>query len=635
MSEELNEGAAGAKPNAENEVASPSTTAVINYLTGGDLPLAKRIPTLDDVPETPAPAAPAQPEPAPAPLSTAVPDFLPEVEEVPQPDATVVAPAVPVVSSVPEGYSGAAPSIAPVERPVAAAPKRAAHFATPVADEPDDDEPSNDGFASLDVIGQNAWEEPAPKKGILKKVAIGLAAAAVVAAAYVGGAFYFASHFLPNTTIEGRDVSLQSTSDLEAMLKREIAGYSTHVTGDGIDLTITAADVDLQVNSERYVEEAKEQQNQWAWPLLMLQGSHQLSVDEGASINETKLNELLKGPFEAVNAAAEKSQDATIAYSKEDGAYRVVPEVYGTEIDVELATEAVSAGLLSLSPEVKLGNEEVVQPQVKSDNDHLNQAVNEANEIVTLEIPLTLGGHEAYVIGPELISQWVTLDDDLNAKVDAEKVDAWTHVEMSALMDTVGTERTYKRPDGHTVTVSGGTYGWITDSAATTPLIVDALENHKSDPIAVPCKQEAASFDGIGKADWGDTWIEVDLAAQYAWYYVDGECVWETAIVSGTPDGEHDTPSGVYFINENKQMNITLVGFDEDKDGEPDYKTDVTYWMPFINVNIGLHDAWWRYEFGGDIYTWYGSHGCINLPTDAARELYDMADVGTVVITHW
>ena len=110
---------------------------------------------------------------------------------------------------------------------------------------------------------------------------------------------------------------------------------------------------------------------------------------------------------------------------------------------------------------------------------------------------------------------------------------------LNAHMDTVGTERTYKRPDGHTVTVSGGTYGWITDSAATTPLIVDALENHKSDPIAVPCKQEAASFDGIGKADWGDTWIEVDLAAQYAWYYVDGECVWETAIVSGTPDGEH------------------------------------------------------------------------------------------------
>ena len=71
------------------------------------------------------------------------------------------------------------------------------------------------------------------------------------------------------------------------------------------------------------------------------------------------------------------------------------------------------------------------------------------------------------------------------------------------------------------------------------------------------------------------------------------------------------------------------------KDGEPDYKTDVTYWMPFINVNIGLHDAWWRYEFGGDIYTWYGSHGCVNLPTDAARELYYMAGVGTVVITHW
>ena len=626
MSEELIQGADGALSNEDVEApASPSTTAVIKYLNGGDIPLAKRIPSLDDLPslddEPKAPAEPAhvaapapepKPEPKPEPEVLTLP--VEEAKEVPspEPDATVVAPVVPEAAA-----------------PASSAPKHGAHFAS-----------SSDGIDGLEVLGQDdSWAYDAVKgnyksPGRRRAIIGGAVAALLVAAIYGGGAFYFGTHFLPNTTIEGRDVSLQTVSELEAALDHEIADYSMHVTGDGLDLTISAADVDLQVNSSRYVEEAKAQQSQWTWPLGLLQGSHELSVSEGATFNEQKLEEIVKAPVEAINANAEPPADATIAYSEDLGTFVVVDEVYGTEIDLERATDCVEEGLLSLTQEVTLDEEQLIQPQVKGDDEHLNQAVLDANDIVTLEIPLRMGGHEAYVIDHSLIVQWVTLDENLKATVDRNRVDAWTHGEMCLFTDTVGSERTYTRPDGRVVTVSGGTYGWITDSDATTQLIMDALEAHSSEPIEIPCKQEAAEYLGIGQADWGGTWIDVDLAEQHAYYYVDNEVVWQTEIVSGTPDGEHNTPSGVYYIND-KSMNVTLVGFDEDKDGEPDYKTDVTYWMPFINVNVGLHDAWWRYEFGGTIYTWYGSHGCINLPSEKAQELYDMAPVGTVVITHW
>jgi lipoprotein-anchoring transpeptidase ErfK/SrfK len=78
-----------------------------------------------------------------------------------------------------------------------------------------------------------------------------------------------------------------------------------------------------------------------------------------------------------------------------------------------------------------------------------------------------------------------------------------------------------------------------------------------------------------------------------------------------------------------------LLGSDEDDDGEPDYETPVTYWMPFVDNSIGFHDAYWRSSFGGTIYTYGGSHGCINLPTSAAQSLYDIIEVGTVVVVHW
>jgi lipoprotein-anchoring transpeptidase ErfK/SrfK len=90
---------------------------------------------------------------------------------------------------------------------------------------------------------------------------------------------------------------------------------------------------------------------------------------------------------------------------------------------------------------------------------------------------------------------------------------------------------------------------------------------------------------------------------------------------------------GTFHIN-NKMTDQTLVGADEDKDGEPDYRSKVSYWMPFQGNSVGLHDAPWRSSFGGTIYQWNGSHGCINLPSQSAAELFSLVKVGDKVIVH-
>ena len=55
--------------------------------------------------------------------------------------------------------------------------------------------------------------------------------------------------------------------------------------------------------------------------------------------------------------------------------------------------------------------------------------------------------------------------------------------------------------------------------------------------------------------------------------------------------------------------------------------------MPF-NGGIGLHDSNWRSTFGGDIYKTNGSHGCINLPTDAAKLIYETVEIGYPVVCY-
>ena len=63
----------------------------------------------------------------------------------------------------------------------------------------------------------------------------------------------------------------------------------------------------------------------------------------------------------------------------------------------------------------------------------------------------------------------------------------------------------------------------------------------------------------------------------------------------------------------------------------PNYATPVDFWMP-VKGSIGLHDADWRKEFGGDIYLTNGSHGCVNIPPEVMPTIYDEYEIGTPVI---
>jgi lipoprotein-anchoring transpeptidase ErfK/SrfK len=51
-----------------------------------------------------------------------------------------------------------------------------------------------------------------------------------------------------------------------------------------------------------------------------------------------------------------------------------------------------------------------------------------------------------------------------------------------------------------------------------------------------------------------------------------------------------------------------------------------------VYKGIGIHDASWRDDYGGDIYETAGSHGCVNTPYDKMLELYNETEVGTPVV---
>lgn len=203
---------------------------------------------------------------------------------------------------------------------------------------------------------------------------------------------------------------------------------------------------------------------------------------------------------------------------------------------------------------------------------------------------------------------------------------------IASQTDTIGKERNFTRIDGKQIRISGGTYGWQCDVSALVNEIISAIKANQDTTIEVPFVSKGTMINIDNNKDWSN-YIDIDLTEQKVRYYDENDTLLlESACVSGNPRLNNDTPTGCYAISK-KSRNETLQG--PIINGKPKWKNKVSYWMPFIDNSIGCHDAAWRGAFGGHIYQYTGSHGCVNMPYVNAKQLYNLIEVGCPVIVHY
>lgn len=464
---------------------------------------------------------------------------------------------------------------------------------------------------------------------------------AVLAVAYFAGVAIFSFVFLPNTTLDGVDVSLRLASDVSSGYAAKVGTYQTQVSGQGLSFTLRGGDIGLTFDEASYEKGSIGQQDAWRWPLELFQ-THTLEAQSGADFSQDKLAAIVQPLVDEANKSAIQPVNATIGFDDATQQYAVVPEQVGTALDGQAVLALVSDKLGSLPGRITLDDSTLVQPSVRSDDPKLAPAAANANRFLSADIPLTLGGKPAGEVTRAQISQWIVLGDDLSATLDKNKVAEWVKNDIAAKYDTAGAARTFTRADGKQVTVdqnsdhSDDLYGWITDEAALTDSITQAVEAGSTSAIDIPTKKTAGAVPDAGKRDWGNRYIDVDLTEQHARLYDDaGNVVWESDFVSGDLSKNYGTPTGVYALNGYKASgNVKLTGAMDPKTGQPSYISYVDYWMPFIGNSWAFHDATWRSSFGGEIYKTNGSHGCINLPPDKAAELFNLCQQGDVVVVH-
>jgi LysM repeat protein len=118
--------------------------------------------------------------------------------------------------------------------------------------------------------------------------------------------------------------------------------------------------------------------------------------------------------------------------------------------------------------------------------------------------------------------------------------------------------------------------------------------------------------------------IDVNLSTQQLLALDGGSIVYRTAVSTGVP--AHPTPVGTFRIYDKRYSDNMAGG----QAAEAYYLPNVPYVMYFYAGGYAIHGTYWHHNFGTPM-----SHGCINLPTDAAAWVFAWAPLGTPVTIHW
>ena len=460
-----------------------------------------------------------------------------------------------------------------------------------------------------------------------KKLAIVLGSIfGVLAVVYLGFAFFFSSHFMFFTTINGTDVTLKSVSQVEEYMRQQVADYTlTLEESDGDTEEISGSDISLEYVPGAELEKLVKGQKNFLW-LKALWDHPELEAKVGVKYDEDALARQIEGLACMDPENQVKSVNAHPEFKETQ--FEIVTEVVGTQINTEVFNEAIRTSIDGFQHTMDLSETgSYIQPAFVEDSPEVIEANKEMNEYLKAKITYDFDP-ETEVVDASVISQWVKVNDKMEVTFDKKAVKKYIG-ELADKYDTKGKSRKFTTATGNTVTVEGGAYGWKINQDEEYKALTENIKKGETVTREPKYSSRAASH---GAIDIGNTYAEVDLTNQRAYFIKNGKVVLDSPVVTGNPNKGNATPQGTDSLTY-KTRNAVLRG-DRLPDGSYSYESPVKYWMPF-NGGIGFHDASWQSAFGGTRYKTHGSHGCINMPTDQAAKMYELISDGTPVVVHY
>ena len=440
---------------------------------------------------------------------------------------------------------------------------------------------------------------------------------------YIGLSEYYKNGFSYGTWINGIYCTGKTVEEVNQELLGDCA-YDGITVYDrqGTSYLIAAEEIGYAFDFREALRDYLEEQDPYQWWRNLL------------TAREKRLMPVISFDGEKVSAALEKipdyadprtEKDRNVEIRKTENGY-VLEDERKNVLDKQEAQRAVEMALSDFAPRIDLAESGCYNdlPYTEEMERKMEQW-EQIREFQDCGIVYRFGEEEVPV-DASVVCNWIATDENGSFLTDGQgrllpedsKIEEFVE-KLADEYDTLGSVRSFLTTKGETVTVEGGTYGNKIDREAEKEYLKQAFRDRATE-VREPVYLDKGWDEG--KDEIGATCIVVALTGPRRDYSQDGRLEVETPIVTGNTGRRMGTPEGVNFVY-GKARNRVLTG--------PGYASHVNFWMP-VKGNIGIHDAAWRSEYGGEIYKTGGSHGCINTPYEAMSKLYDMAEVGTPVV---
>lgn len=456
--------------------------------------------------------------------------------------------------------------------------------------------------------------------------------------------------YFPNTTFRGSDVSGMTPDEVadEFMAWREnveitlIEDGQTDVSGTAEDFGYTIDEADVREDLQQELEHMKTSK-QAAFRSLAIGNEIQLS--ESWDLDEDALYAMSNSRIFTVKRTP--GYDAALVIDEKENRLVIQPEVYGNQFsrddlyqwmkeELNAYFDGTEEWSLTDTTQIELDfpTEIYRKPQVTADDEDLIRECKAKNKYAGASVTY-LFGKTTEKVDFSVISGWLDYNDKKGkASLDEDAVTAFV-ADLAERYDTRGVERSFTGTNGEEVTFPSYRveYGYRINQEEEVEQLLSEIrgkEKVNREPIYYETDKWNCPYyySREGEDDLNGTYVEVSLSDQHVWFYKEGRLIVETDCVTGNVAKKMSTTPGIYPVTFKKSPAVLKGGT-----GKAHYETPVTYWMPF-NGGQGLHDATWRSSFGGNIYKYSGSHGCVNLPKSAAKTIYENIKAGMAVVVY-
>lgn len=433
---------------------------------------------------------------------------------------------------------------------------------------------------------------------------------------YVAFIFFTRNNMIGNIEINNINCSFKTYEDVSKLLESKVDIPKLTITKK--ENEITTLNVSQYCKFTYNIEDIKKINENIPFyeRLLFPIFDFSKTIEPAVSIDNEKLNECLI----AANGK-NMPKNAYIAFNKDDNLFHIEPETEGDILETEDATKIISDAIIKNDFTVDISNA-YVKAGITKDNEELIKKLEELNKNTNFTITYTIGDEEIK-IDKSIFYDWYEKDENGVPYLNDDKY-AINEENLRTFVGKIANKYdnkiiNFKTHDNKDIEIEKGSLINELNVEKEVQQLTTDINNQKD------VKREPIwKTKGLVNKKIDDTYIEVSIDKQHLWYYKDGEIVLESNVVTGK-QGTNDTDKGAWYVIE-KTKGTYLTG--------ASWKTWVDYWMPFNNSGEGLHDASWRNKFGSNIYINDGSHGCVNLPSEFAKELYENINVNIPVIIY-